>query len=325
MRKLFLTALFFSLLIFSAAQASETGNLYVAGTSVRIRSTPSTNGEIVATLPLGSWGKILEKSKEKQNLLGKSDHWYKIEINNKQGWIFGGLAVLANEDERFSAATKLIYSRLEMFDKPLEDHIQLYDFAATVKELASHSSEKARLDLAHLKTIENVCQKLALEGKGFDSSNIVIAANREIVYLHESAGQHFVDAKAYWNLSEKYSDIPGVADEIAWAAANQPLQGETEGDPFAVLSFFEYSIIAYLDKFPSGLFIENALKMSTEAFGHIKAAITDDYFADETYGSKKDFIESIKKIEAIAQKASESAAKKEFLNSISELYRRLGN
>lgn len=325
MNKILLTVLLFSFLLISCVKAGEAANLYVAATSVRIRSTPSTSGAIVTTLPLGTWAKILEKSTDKQTLVGKSDHWYKIEVSGKQGWIFGGLTALANEEDRFSAALTLIKNRLEMQDKPIEDQVQLHDFAASVKELASHSADKARLELAHLKTVENVCQRLALDGKGFDTSHSVITANKDMVFLHESAGQHFVAAQAYWQLAEKYSDIPVEADEIAWAAANQPLQGETEGDPVAVLSFFEHSIIAYMNKFPAGRFVENALKSSTEAFGHIKSAITDDYFADETYASKKDFIESVKKVEAIAMKTPDSAAKKEFLNSISKLFRHLGN
>ncbi len=325
MCRFFQITVIFLLTIFSVANAADPSNVYVSAAFVRIRVTPSTSGQVVTMLPLGTWAKILEKSPNKQNLLGQSDYWYKIEANGKQGWIFGGLTVPTTEEDRFSTAINLINSRLEMQDKPLEDQVQLYEFAASVKELASHSAEKAKLELAYLKTIQNVCQKLSLDGKGQDSSNSVIAANQDKVYLHECAGQHFVNSAAYWDLSEKYSDFPQISDEIAWAAALQTLQGETEGDPSAMLSHVELTKFKYLEKFPSGTSADTALKDSAEALNFIRSGLTADYFADETYGSKKDFIERVKKIEQTALKAQDSPARKEFLNSVSEIYRHLGN
>lgn len=325
MRKIFIFTILFFLTAFSAATAADPSNVYVSAAFVRIRATPSTSGQVVTMLPLGTWGKVLERSKEKQNLMGKSDYWYKIEANGKQGWIFGGLTVPASEDERFSTALDLISSRLEMQDKPIEDQVQLYEFAASVKELASHSAEKAKLELAYLKTIQNVCQKLSLEGKGSDTSNSVIAGNQDKVYMHECAGQHYVNPSAFWELSEKYSDFPQAADEIAWAAALQPLQGETEGDPSAMLSFLELTKIKYLEKFPSGTAVEAALKDAAESFSYIKSGLSADYFADETYVSKKDFIERVKKVEQTALNTADSPARKELLNSIGEIYRHLDN
>ena len=47
--------------------------VYVAGTFVRIRDKASTTGKIVATIPIGSWGKVLEVSSKPEKLLGKDD------------------------------------------------------------------------------------------------------------------------------------------------------------------------------------------------------------------------------------------------------------
>ncbi len=303
--------------------------IYVAATHVRIRATPNTSAAVVAVLPIGTWVKPLEKSGQKQSLLGKNDYWYKIAVeNNKQGWIFGGLALAASEEERFSKAIELLKSRLEMSEKPLEENIQVYEFATTVKDLASHSAEKARLELAFLQSIDKVCESMmqaGLNGEAKQKDNKAITENKSIVYYHECAGQYFVEPKAYWDLAEKYSDIPAEADEIAWAASGQAIQGESEGDPSALCARFELAAGSYIEKYPSGKHLNEAFNKGKEIFDFIAESINNEYFGAEGAEDKKTFIASLDKFEASAAKTPDSTERKAYLKAISEVRSKLSN
>lgn len=308
----------FCLCFAALATAAEPDFLFVAATNVRIRANPATSAAVAATLPIGTWAKIVEKSAEKQDLLGKKDYWYKISADSQQGWIFGGLTLLASEDERFSKAIELINSRLTMTDKTVEDFTQVYEFASKIKELASHSAEKAKLELAFLKSIDGVCSALSRASKGRESTNKAISENPKIVYSHECAGQHFVEPSAYWELAEKYSDFPAMADEIAWAAANQPLQGETEGDPAAMVAVFELSTAAYIEKYPKGNYLSEAFERGAETLKYVTDALTPDYFAPTATEDKRMFTESLNKLEKVAMNCPESPAKIAYLKNLAE-------
>lgn len=313
----------------SLLYAGDPQFLYVAATHVRIRATPSTTGAVVAVLPIGTWVKPLEKSGQKQSLLGKNDYWYKIAVeNNKQGWIFGGLTLAASEEERFSKAIELLKSRLEMVEKPLEENIQVYEFASTVKDLASHSAEKARLELAFLQAIDKVCEsqmRTGLNGESKQKDNKAITENKDMVYFHECAGQHFVEPKAYWDLAEKYSDIPAEADEIAWAAACQTIQGESEGDPSALCARFEIAAGTYIEKYPSGKHLNEAFSRGKEVFDYIAESINNEYFGADGAEDKKAFLESLDKFEVAAAKTPESTERKDYLMAITEVRSKLSN
>lgn len=62
-------------------------SLTITGNQIWVRSKP-IDGEVVMKLDSGNVCKILEKGQE-QTINGYTDFWYKIQYNNKQGWIFG--------------------------------------------------------------------------------------------------------------------------------------------------------------------------------------------------------------------------------------------
>ncbi len=304
--------------------AAEPESVYISATNVRIRATPSTAAPVVATLKLGTSGKIAAKTPEKFDLLGKNDHWYQITTDEKQtGWVFGGLVVLYNEPERFQKAIELLNSRLKIEDIKVEDAAQAYEFARKMKELAPHSPDKARLELAFLKAIDASVNSLMLTEKDTGPGKKIIEANPGLVYQHECAGRCFVKPESYWQLSEKYADLPEMADEIAWEATKQPQQGETEGDPDMVLAFFEESTAVYIEKFPSGRYIGEAFAQGSEMFKFITDTLTADYFAADAERQK--FIARLEKLEKSARQAPTSPARESYINNLAAVCARASN
>lgn len=316
-----------AVLISLSLHASAPSFVYVAATYVRIRATPDTSGAVVATLPIGTWAKVVERSENKQNLLDKYDYWYKISVDNEQqGWIFGGLTWPVTEDERFSKAIELINDRLAMEGKELIEHMQVCEFAANIKEMASHSAEKARLELAFLNSLDNIGKSLWGSGSyGIENhrKNVLINRYKNLVYYHENAGRFFVDPDSYWELSDKYSDIPAVADDIAWVAANQQLAGETEGDLLAILGTFRLTAVAYMQKFPHGQYTAAALKEGTKHIEYVKEHLSPNYFSSKS--EKRDFLAELTNFKTVAQKCQESTELTAFINALDALSSKVNN
>lgn len=280
-------------------QAAET-HLFVSGANVRIRSNGSTSGKVVATLPLGTWAEILETGSEKQKLLGKDEFWYKIRDENRtEGWIFGGLTLRCTPETKFKTAFDLINERSELYGKPIEEVEQLYSFSKKMLGQARQNNDKAMMELGKLKALQQILNTLSAMMKGSDANHEAIKENKDDIYYHESAGQHFIYPEAFWKLAQTYKD-DAIADEIAWQAARQQLPGETEGDPMAVLSFISTSEGKYLKMFPNG-------RYSAIALENIKLSLEDmpnflnGYFTSEYEASKKAFLADLSDLGEISK------------------------
>jgi hypothetical protein len=68
-------------------EQSEKTFLIINGDGIWVRDEPST-GEVVMKLNKGDKCLVLQKGK-KETINGKTDFWYEIEFDGKQGWVFG--------------------------------------------------------------------------------------------------------------------------------------------------------------------------------------------------------------------------------------------
>ena len=323
MRKLLICKL---LLLFvfmlTASFAATPEYVYVAATNVRIRDTSATSGKVVATLPIGTWGKVIEASDKAETLLGKTAPWYKIDTDNQQqGWIFGGLTLATTQDDRFSAAIQIIKAQTSAENKSAEDLMQTLEFAERIKEMASHSLEKAQLELAFLVTLDRVYSALSNAGKGSDGKHKAVKGYQNLCYYHESAGQHFVKPETLWELAEKYADIIEAAEEIAWAAASQTLPGETEGDPDMMVYFFEKSFGRYVESYPEGKHVDKALETAIGTLDYIAENLT--YY--ENTEDKANLKKKLVWFEDLTTVTPASEARERLAASIKKLADRLGN
>lgn len=310
------------LLLTSASFAAQPDYVYVSATNVRIRDAASTSGKVVATLPIGTWGKVIETSEKTDNLLGKTAHWYKISIDNdQQGWIFGGLTLAATAEDRFSAAIQIIDSQVNTENKSLEDLMQTLEFAENVKELASHSLEKAELEMAFLVVLGRVYSSLSMSGKGDITSHKAVKDYKNLCYYHEMAGQYFIQPKTFWDLAEKYADITEASEKIAWAAANQTIGGETEGDLDLMIEAFEMTHGRYIESYPEGKHVAQALGIAAYGIDHI----SDNLSYYESAEDKEKLKNKLEWFEDLAAITPASESRKKLTASIKKVRDRLGN
>jgi hypothetical protein len=68
---------------------------YLLADHVNVRSKPSSKGDVVINLPIGTAVKIVEKSDERLRLNGFKTNWYKVSFNAQNkvttGYVWGGL------------------------------------------------------------------------------------------------------------------------------------------------------------------------------------------------------------------------------------------
>lgn len=59
---------------------------------VRLRESPDQNSKIIVLLKKGDLANIIRHSGDKlEKIKGIESRWYKIQVNGKEGWVFGGL------------------------------------------------------------------------------------------------------------------------------------------------------------------------------------------------------------------------------------------
>ena len=278
-------------LIVSAAWGQST-HLLVSGANVRIRSEGATSGKVVATLPLGTWGEILETGKTTQTLVGKSDYWYKIrdEANN-EGWIFGGLTMRCTAESKFQTAAELVRQRFEQYGRPIEEAEQLHIFTEKLIKSARDREDLAIAELARLHSLQLILNTLSAMMIGSDTEHPAVKENKNNIYYHESAGQQYISPSVFWQLAEKYKDTQ-YADTIAWEAAKQQLPGETEGDPTAVMAMLRMSEIRYLQTYPKGKFADKALETISFSLEEMPASL-GGYFSGEFATGRDDFLKEV--------------------------------
>jgi hypothetical protein len=309
------------LLLTVVSLATQPDYIYVAATNVRIRDQAATSGKIVETLPIGTWGKVLAVSKTSETLLGKTAPWYKINANENEGWIFGGLTLATNANERFSNALKIISLQLADEKKSAADLIQTLEFAARTAEMASHSLEKARLESAIFQLLDRIYTHLATGGEDKSQHPDAIAKYYKFCYYHESAGQCFVKPDTYWELAEKYADILEAGEEIAWRAARQQMPGESEGDPDMMIFFYENGLGRYIESYPEGKNVATALDSARAVLDQV----TENLSYYQSSEDKSQLKEKLDWFTDLANITPASEARSRILASIKKLRDRLSN
>jgi hypothetical protein len=87
----------------------------IGANDVKMRSEPNTNAELIGKFQLGEVAKILEISEEAAYISGINDdiscnkfNWYKLQIGNKSGWVFGAFVFeLIKQKNIFNPGTEL--------------------------------------------------------------------------------------------------------------------------------------------------------------------------------------------------------------------------
>jgi len=81
---------------------------FLLADQVALRSKPSLSGEILSRLEIGSRLFLIERSDEMMVQNGIKSHWYKVVVNEKTGWVWGGLIAMQSFDSSTDASLKFV-------------------------------------------------------------------------------------------------------------------------------------------------------------------------------------------------------------------------
>lgn len=231
--------------------------------SVPVRSQAKPDAPALERVKLGTVLKVTEKNPA----------WYKVQYTsgekNSTGW------VSANSVNDLNSAGKMeIYRQIvERNYKPqmdFESSSEFYEFLSSVDGQLDPSDKSAEIELKRLLALRSALKTIP-SGKGETEpyGNFIKAQEKEIVY-NEPAGQWLVVSNEFWNLHSKYKKY-GIADAIAWEAANNPLPGECEGYVNCYLFDMRMRFGEYLNLHPNGKNAGEALKNMTDYLSPIAA------------------------------------------------------
>src|SRR5688572_28380368 len=128
----------------------------------------------------------------------------------------------------------------------------------TKREREAKAAFKRLLDL------EAKLKRIPMEVQEKEPHKSFLRANaKDIVYSDPSA-EYYVRSDRFWDLQEEYKGT-SIADDIAWAAAQNPMAGECEGD----VNCYLYLVIStngeYLKRYPNGKKASTAISDIGEA------------------------------------------------------------
>lgn len=259
--------------------------------AMRVRSAPQTTAQEITRLKLGTIVNATTRSSDQDTVGGKTDYWYQVNLPNGQsGWLFGGLLLDYDANQREQLLRQIIEARLTAENTDFTDRQEIYNLAARSITDAKTVNTRAEFELLKLLALANWAA-------AFPSDNTDRAPYREWVKAHaaevipnEFAGGYNLRSELLWRLEAKYHTLP-IADRIAWAAVENPEPHDCEGDE--VCGFFVFAgAVKYLDLHPNGVHAAEAIKgfdesLTDEVIARANAKGGDQYTVEDRISLRK--------------------------------------
>lgn len=290
----------------------------VTVSSARIRSEPNTSSSEIRRMKLGTLVKVLEENPA----------WYKVETlsSSKQtGWISKQVAGDFDEDKREEIYRQITDRNFKTDKMAFTDAAELYEFLTRAQNEVKNplSSEIGFKRLLALRS----ALKAVPFGKGEEKPyGDFLKSNNKIVVYSDPSGEWYVRSELLWDLRKKHSKET-IAEEIAWAAAQNPLPGECEGYINCYLFVLRETDGEYLTLYPNGKYAEESLKNIQNLIEPIASDLTDKkvYTGPTDVSDRAEFNRLIAELRTIVSKLPFAEIEKQKtiqqLNKIAEGYR----
>jgi len=227
--------------------------------SMRVRSAPQTAAQEVTRLKLGTVVNATTRSSDQDTVGGKTDYWYQVNLPNGQsGWLFGGLLLDYNPNQREQLLSQIIEARLKAENTDFTDRQEIYNLATRSITEAKTVNTRAEFELLKLLALANWAEAFPSDSADRSPYREWIKAHAAEVIPNEFAGGYNIRTELLWKLEAKYHALP-IADRIAWAAAENEQPHDCEGDEVCHLFVYE-GAVKYLDLHPNGVHAAEAVK-----------------------------------------------------------------
>jgi hypothetical protein len=260
---------------------------------MRVRKAPQASAEEVQRLKLGTVVNAIARSTNQDTISGKTDYWYRVTLPNSQtGWLFGGLLLDYNANQRSELLRQIIEARLKAENTDFADRQGIYSLAASGINEAKDANTRAEFELLKLLALANTATAFPDNLRDKSPYREWLKAHAAEVTLNEFAGGYNLRSESLWKLEVKYHTLP-IADRIAWEAAENPQPSDCEGDE--VCNFFQLEgEIQYLNAHPNGAHAIEAIKnliegITDDVIQRTNAKGGDQYQVEEQTSLRKTF------------------------------------
>ena len=226
-----------------------TEQVIVMATASRIHQQPKTNSAQLSLVKIGKTLPVTEKTPA----------WYRVEYaDGKSGWISKTIVKnyeTANRDEIYSEIADK-YSRNNKLDFPAAAEVS--EFLRTAQALVKKDGLKADLGFKRLQILAQAMRAVPFGKDDQQPYKNFLKAHEKEVVNSEPSGQWLVRSDLFWELHAKFTELP-IAEEIAWAAAQNSIPGECEGYVNCYLYLLRATDGEYLNFYPNGKYSKKAL------------------------------------------------------------------
>jgi len=210
--------------------------VYLFGDNVKLRNSPSVDSEVVKLLTIGEPLKIIEKSSETFMYNGINSPWYKVEHNNQQGYVVGGLiSIVEKKDDnvRFLFATEMVDEKLYIITRALLN---------SNTEYVENKSEFLGSNYGFTINLYN--------NRGVKSIDNILFIN----YLPESCGANSGGYYLFLDNDNLYKaiDVLSSADIGFWESENLIFPDDPKGEEDQIIYFQEHGQYSEMDNPENG-------------------------------------------------------------------------
>ena len=250
-----------------------------AASNVRARGGPETSAAEVTRLKLGTVLTATARTAEEAEIGGRRGHWYLVSLpSGGTAWVFGGLLADYDAARRSEIARRIVADRLSAETMSFDEGTDLYNFASAAAAEAKSAEERAGFELAMLRALDRSVLAVPYDQREkAPYRDWLKAHDKEIVY-HEFSGNFQVASEAIWELEKKYRGTPS-GEEIAWAAAQNPIPSDCESDEVCAFLYLADTDGRYLSLYPTGAHAAQAVE-------GLQRALESEQLK-ETLGAKK--------------------------------------
>ena len=236
--------------------------------AMRARRAPQINAEEIVRLKLGTIVNAIARSTNQDTIGGKTDYWYRVNLpNGESGWLFGGLLLDYNVNQRQELLHQIIEARLKAENTDFADRQEIYELVSNAVNQSKDVSRRAEFELLKLLALASWATSFPDDLRDKSPYREWRRTHEAALIRNEFGGGYNLRSELLWDLEKKYHSLP-IADRIAWEAAQTLPPSDCEGDE--VCNFLLYDgEIKYLSFHPKGAHAAEALK-------NLTAALTDD-------------------------------------------------
>jgi hypothetical protein len=259
--------------------------------AMRVRKEPQVAAPEVTRLKLGTVVNATTRSENQDTISGKTDYWYLVALPDGQsGWLFGGLLLDHNPNQREQLLRQIIEARLKAENTDFADRLEIYDLAARATTDSKDVNSRAEFELLKLLALANTATAFRDDRSDKSPYREWLKAHSTEVILNEFAGGYNMRTELLWKLEAKYHALP-IAERVAWAAAENPQPHDCEGDEVCHLFTFADGV-EYLRRHPNGAHAAEAIRdfdelLTDYVFNVANGKETDPYIVEDRTNVRK--------------------------------------